>query len=247
MQYKLKKNKFDSRVKTVVVFIAIFVAAVLNNIYLLTILWLVALFLLFSIKVPIGKIAKRLSIPFGIAWLVFINVIFTNGHIVIHTMVVGPITLKIYKEGLNLGILILMRILATVSLVSVLAFSTDMIEILETLRLCKIPSIIIDIAAMMYRYLYIIGEVTNNMNRARVSRMGNNRSWFNKVSDTGKIAGYVLSKSLDRSVQIYNAMLSRGYNENSKSPNYFQKPIPKFDRCIGGLIVIVLLGLAIIF
>lgn len=254
MESELKNNKLflnlDSRVKTEVVLISVFIASMLRSFYILTAILTVSLILLFSIGMPINKIMKRLSILLSIAWLVFIGIIFTNGETVMYTISLGSIKLHIYVEGMRLGILVLIRILTSVTLVALLGFSTDMVDILETLRVCKIPAIIIDIAAMMYRYLYIIGEVNSNMNRARASRMGNKRSWINKVSDTGKIAAYVLNKSLDRSIQIYKAMLSRGYNENTKSPNYFQSAVPKTDKCVGIIIVIILLflvGIDIIF
>ena len=124
--------------------------------------------------------------PFGIAWLVFLSLIFTNGSEPLLVFNIFHVSITAYHEGLTLGFLILLRIMTTVTLASILSFSTPMIEILETLRLCKIPTIIIDLAAMMYRYVFIIEETAHNMRRAQLSRMGNNNSWLMQARDVWK-------------------------------------------------------------
>jgi cobalt/nickel transport system permease protein len=127
-----------------------------------------------------------------------------------------------------------------------LSFSTPMIEILETLRLCKIPNTIIDLAAMMHRYIFIIEETAHNMRRAQLSRMGDRVSWLQQVRDTGSAACYVIIKSLDRSVKIYNAMLSRGYNENSTGVDFFTTTIPRTDWYFALLTAVLLTALVIV-
>ena len=172
--------------------------------------------------------------------------LFTNGSHPLWVISLGPISLTAYEEGLQLGILTLLRIMAAVTLGCVLSFSTPMIEIMETLRLCKVPSIIIDLADMMHRYVFIIQETARNMRHAQLSRMGDSASWLQQTRDAGKLACYVLIKSLDRSIKIYNAMLSRGYNEDSSVAEYFTNPIPRIDWYFGLLVVVLLVALVII-
>lgn len=239
-------HRLDGRIKTIIFFSGIIIATVLSHWYLVAGLWLVAIFSFSITKISWRNLLKRLSIPFGISWLVFLNLIFTNGKHTILIIHLGPIILKAYTEGLQLGILIQFRIMVAVTLGCLLSFSTPMIEILETLRLCKLPNIIIDLADMMYRYVFIIGETAHNMRRAQLSRMGDSVSLIKQASDTGKIAGFVIIKSIDRSTKIYNAMLSRGYNENSRDAKFFTKAIPKKDYYFGVLIIILLITLFII-
>jgi cobalt/nickel transport system permease protein len=138
-----------------------------------------------------------------------------------------------------------MRIMAAVTLATLLAFSTPMIEILETLRLCKIPNTIVDIADMMYRYIFIIEDTAHTMHCAQISRMGDRGSWARRVSDTGRIACSILIKSLDRSTRIYQAMLSRGYSEDATEMHFFSGPIPARDKLIGWASAAAMLLLAI--
>ncbi len=228
-------HRWDGRVKTVLFLSAIIVSTFLNHWYLVAGLWLVTLASFRTLNLPWRHLFIRLYIPFGVAWLVFLSLIFTNGSHASFVVSLGPLTLTAYREGLQLGFLILFRIMAAVTLGSILSLSTPMIEILETLRLCKVPNLIIDLAAMMYRYVFILTETSHNMRRAQLSRMGDNSSWLQQARDIGKVAGYVLTKSLDRSIRIYKAMLSRGYNEDSTGADFFTVPVSATDWRIGML------------
>ena len=239
-------HSIDGRVKTVIFLGAIVVGACLTHWYLVAILWLLAISFFPVLHLPLGTLLRRLLMPFGIAWLVFLSLIFTNGSEPLLVINIFHLSITAYYEGLKLGFLILLRIMATVTLASILSFSTPMVEILETLRLCKIPSIIIDLAAMMYRYVFIIEETAHNMRRAQLSRMSGNNSWLKQARDVGNVAGYVLIKSLDRSIKIYNAMLSRGYNENSTNAEFFVTKISSEDWHYGIISVFVLFILVII-
>jgi cobalt/nickel transport system permease protein len=242
-------HRWDGRVKTVLFLSAIVVSTFLNHWYLVASLWLVALISFRALNLPWRHLFIRIYIPFGIAWLVFLSLIFTNGSHALFVISLGPLNLTAYQEGLQLGFLIVFRIMTAVTLGSILSFSTPMIEILETLRLCKVPNLIIDLAAMMYRYVFILTETSHNMRRAQLSRMGDSSSWLQQARDIGKVAGCVLTKSLDRSIRVYKAMLSRGYNEDSTSVNFFTRPISIKEwqtGLIGAALLVVFLVLNII-
>jgi len=239
-------HRLDGRIKTVLFLGSIVVATMLTHWYLVAGFWMVSIASFSILHLSWSNLFRRLVIPFGIAWLVLLNLIFTNGSHAVFVISIGTISLTAYREGLQLGILILLRIMTAVTLATLLSFSTPMIEIMETLRICKVPGIMVDMAAMMYRYVFIIEETAHNMRCAQLSRMGDSISWLQQARDTGKIAGYVLTKSLDRSIKIYNAMLSRGYNENSTGAEFFIDPIPASDWRTGILIAGLPVALAII-
>jgi cobalt/nickel transport system permease protein len=243
------KNSFlhclDGRVKTVLFLSGIIIATFLSHWYLVTFLWVLSLFGYYTLHLPWKRLVKRLLIPFGIAWIVFISMLFTNGSHVLTYIPFGSYHLYIYKEGLDLGILLMLRIMAAVSLACVLSFCTPMIEILETLRIFKMPSTIVDLADMMYRYIFIIEDTGKNMRHAQLSRMGYKSSWFHQIKDTAEIAVYVIIQSLDRSIRVYNAMLSRGYNEDSIEAKFFTYPVPSKDFRFGVIGVILLVVLII--
>ena len=220
---------WDGRVKTVLFLGAISLSTAFQHWYFVAVLWMASILVFSTLHLPWRNLLIRLYIPFGVAWLVFISLLFTNGSHTVMVLYLGKLAFPVYHEGMQLGFLMLLRIMTAVTLGSLLSFSTPMIEILETLRLCKVPKIIIDLAAMMYRYVFIIEETARGMRRAQLSRMGDQMTWLRQARDLGKVAGHVLIKSLDRSIRIYKAMLSRGYSETSAGTEFFTSSIPSAD------------------
>ena len=232
-------QRLDGRVKTVFFLIGIIVSAVVTHWFLAAILWGSAIILFSLLHLPWRLLVQRLLIPFGIAWLVFLSVLFANGTHPLWVVLRKPFYLAVNSEGMGLGLLMLLRIMAAVTMASVLSFSTPMVEILETFRLLRLPSTIVDIAEMMFRYVFIINETSHSMRNAQLCRTTRRLSWMEQIRNTGNVAAYVISKSLDRSMKIYNAMLSRGFCEKSPVPVYFTAPIPSSDLFAGALLTAV--------
>lgn len=238
-------HHIDGRIKTGVLLASVVLAATLTNWMLALGLWICAAGLFLSLHFRFRDLLVRLLIPLSVAWVVFLSVLFTQGS---HPLFVIPLkffTLTARQEGAMQGLLLFVRIMAAVTLATLLAFSTPMIEILETLRLCKVPGIIVDIADMMYRYVFIIQDTAHTMRCAQVSRMGDSGTWAHRIADTGRIATSILIKSVDRSTRIYQAMLARGHDENSTGMRFFTRPIPIRDKWIGGASAAAMLLVAI--
>jgi cobalt/nickel transport system permease protein len=238
-------HRIDGRIKTGVFLASVVLAATLTNWMLALGLWIFAVGLFFSLRFGFRDLLVRLLIPLGIAWVVFLSVLFTQGS---HPLFVIPLkffTLTAWQEGAMKGLLLFVRIMAAVTLATLLAFSTPMTEILETLRLWRIPGIIVDIADMMYRYIFILQDTARTMRCAQLSRMGDTGSWAHRAAETGSIASSILIKSLDRSTRIYQAMLARGYSEDATGIRFFTRPIPTRDKLIGGASAAAMLLLAI--
>ncbi len=238
-------HHIDGRIKTGVFLGAVILSSMLTHWMLALGLWIVAVALFLSLHFELRALLVRLLMPISIAWLVFLTVLFTQGSHPLFVISLKFLTLTAWQEGAMNGLLLFMRIMAAVTLATLLAFSTPMIEILETLRICRVPGIIIDIADMMYRYVFIIQDTAHTMHRAQLSRMGDRGSWVRRVGDTGRIACSILIKSLDRSTRIYQAMLARGYSEDATEMQFFSRPIPARDKLIGWVSAAVMLLLAI--
>ena len=224
--------RLDGRVKTVFFLIAVIVSAVVKYWYLAAALWLAAIALYATLRLPWRLLVRRLLLPFGVAWLVFASLLFTTGT---HQAFVidRPFRLAVYVEGIDLGIVMMLRIMAAVTMAAVLSLCTPMVEILETLRILKLPGIMVDIADMMYRYVFILDEMAHNMHHAQVSRTTRRLGWYARIRNAGMIAVHVMLASLYRSARIYEAMLSRGYDEDGRGPAYFTRPVPAAHLWIG--------------
>ncbi len=228
-------RRLDGRIKTGVLLAAAVIASVLTRWPLVAGTLLVTLALMFTLHLPLKRVLWRMSAPFGVAWLVVLSLIFSTGQTVIGTLSFLHISLPVYREGLALGFLIMLRILTAVSLAMLLSFSTPMVEILATLRIFKVPGLILDLADMIYRYAFSLEEIAATMRKAQLARGGEGLPWHQRARDIGMVAGNLLIKALDRSVRIYKAMLARGYDEDAKTPPYYTGPVPAKDLLAGVL------------
>ena len=236
-------HRLDGRVKTSVLLSAIVIVSVLTRWPLVAGALLVTLALMYTLRLPLKRVLWRMSIPFGVAWLVLLSLIFSTGHTVIGVINLWHIGLPVYREGIMLGFLIMLRILTAVSLSLLLSFSTPMIEILGTLRFLKVPGLVLDLADMIYRYTFSLEEIAATMRKAQRARGGEGLPWHRQAGDMGMIAGNLMIKAFDRSVRIYKAMLARGYDEDAKTAPYYTSPVPAKDLFAGVLAGLVLLSL----
>jgi cobalt/nickel transport system permease protein len=222
--------RVDGRVKTPIFLLAIIAACLLEHWFLAAALWLSGLAALLDLRLPRRKVLVRLSAPFAGAWFVLVTLMFTNGGHPVWSLSLGGLRICVYREGLMRGILIMLRIMSAVTLAQLLSQTTPMNEILESLRLYKVPDLLVDLAAMMYRYIAIIEETSRKLHRAQASRMGGDAPWTRRVGDIGKMAGSILIGSIDRSTRIHQAMLSRGYDEDSRNVAFFTSRVSPRDR-----------------
>jgi cobalt/nickel transport system permease protein len=233
----------DGRVKTCILLAAIIIAAMLRHWYLVSIQIVVTLILFSVMGLSWRSLALRLAMPLGLGWLVLLSLLFTHGQHVIGSVNLYFAVLPVYSEGLGEGILISLRIATAVTTATLLSLSTPMPEILATLRGLRLPSIVIDLAEMIYRYIFLLRETAAIMHKAQLARGSGERSWLSKFQDMGALAGNILIRAMERSIQIYKAMLARGYDENAVTPPYFLSEIPRTDRFIGIIVGLALFGL----
>jgi cobalt/nickel transport system permease protein len=237
-------HRVDGRIKTALLLAGVVVAAALQQWWLALGLWAGATALFLLVPGSWRDLLKRLVMPLGIAWVVFLSVTLTQGHHAVWQRSVAGLSLRVYREGLAMGLLLFLRIMAAVTLATLLAFSTPMVEILATLRAWKVPETILDLADMMFRYVFILNDTARALRRAQASRLGSEAPWRRRVADTGRIAANILVESLNRSTRIYKAMLSRGYSESTQPPPHFRSAIPLRDRRIGWAGALFLLAVA---
>lgn len=100
-----------------------------------------------------------------------------------------------------------------------LTSTTHYDDILTALRSLGLPKVFVSILTLMWRYLSLIIEEARSLTRAKDSRSAasahRNRpagsiAWRAQI--TGRMAGNLLLRSIDRSERVYAAMAARGYS-----------------------------------
>ncbi|MGL4669220.1 MAG: cobalt ECF transporter T component CbiQ [Methanobacteriaceae archaeon] len=181
---------------------------------LITIVIMIVLILI--AKVPYRFYLKFLSIPliFSIITCVFLVLFFGNGAIIFDFGIAGIV---IREDAFDLGLRTFFRVIASFSCLGLLSLTTPISEILNTLGLIKIPSIIIEIALLMYNTIFIFLNQVDIMSNAQKTRLGY-MGIKNSYRSLGLLISNLFFKSLDKSDQLQISLDSRGYD--SKLPVY---------------------------
>ena len=167
-------------------------------------------------RLSVSRVALRSTIALPFA-MVAVPTLFNRPGDVLFELDVGLTVLEATDAGLAFFVTVLLKSWTSVTAAVLLTATTPQIELLRALRAIRVPSIIVTIVSMTYRYLFVLVDEAQRMLRARQSRSasaggrsGGSVAWRARV--TGNMAGSLFVRSLDRSDRIYQAMLARGYD-----------------------------------
>ena len=107
--------------------------------------------------------------------------------------------------------LVMARALGAMSCLYFLSLSTTMPEILSVLRRAHVPSVMTELAVLIYRYLFVLLSAYETMQDAAASRLGYS-TFARSIRTTGSVYGNLLATSFRRSGACFDAMESRCYD-----------------------------------
>lgn len=131
--------------------------------------------------------------------------------LLLEPLVVVVATLALWQPGgRTLFAMLVAR--STLSLAALILFAntTPFGEVLDLLRPCRVPSLLVTVLALMYRYVFVLVDEAERLQRARASRAFSRsaaRSWRSAASG----AGQLFVRSSERAERIYAAMCARGW------------------------------------
>jgi cobalt/nickel transport system permease protein len=190
---------------------------------------------------------KRSLIAFPF-FLAIIPLLFTTPGAEAFQLTLGNWVIHISRSGLIACASVMMKSWFSVQAAVILASTTKFPHLLQAMRQIHIPSLLVTMIGMMWRYLFVLVDEAMRLMRARDARSGepidgnkrgNSLTWRAKV--TGGMVGNIFLRSLERSDRIYTAMSSRGYDGEVRSlPG---KPLQPRSWAVLGLGLAVLLGI----
>jgi cobalt/nickel transport system permease protein len=147
-----------------------------------------------------------------------------------------PLRLVITRTGATTALFLLLRVSTSVSMASLLTFTTPWNDVLKALGVLRMPEAVILIFGMTYRYIYLLLNTANDMFLSRKSRVVGRLSGAEQRRMIGATAGVLLGKSLHLSSEVYLAMQSRGFRGHARAPSVASFNIRRRDW--GALIVV---------
>lgn len=156
-------------------------------------------------KIPIRVLLTRALIEIPFVVFAILIPFFGKGE----TISFGPMNL--YKEGLIASAGILIKGTLGVMTAITLSTTTTAREILRGLEKLKLPSLMVQIASFMLRYVNVVNDEMERMKIARESR-GFNATGIKHWKVLATAAGALFIRSYERGERVHLAMLSRGYD-----------------------------------
>ncbi len=182
--------------------------------------------------VPAKMYLRLLAIPFG---FLMMNAL-VMGFVVSRTPMeavavpVGGWYLTAGRETLFYALRMWAAAMAGVSCLYFLACTTPAGDLLAFLERLGLPGLILQLTALIYRFIFLLLDRAYAMDRAQKSRLGN-RDYRTALKSFGAMAASLLAGSMHRSKALYDAMEARCY-EGSLHLLALRRPV-KWQRAVG--------------
>ncbi|CAD7774741.1 Energy-coupling factor transporter transmembraneprotein EcfT [Candidatus Methanoperedenaceae archaeon GB37] len=229
-------HRLDPRIKLLGAIGLIFAVVSMIHPGIPLLIFLLTLIVSVAIGIPLNTTLKRLIAPLTIAIVVFIVVLFTYGGEEILTVFHG---ISIHREGLNLGVLIFVRLVASISILNIFIATTPIQDTLSAMKWFRVPPIFVDLMGMMIRYVHLLSKEGVRMHRAQQARCGfsDRLSYLAKMRNIGLLGSALLLRAFSRGECVYLAMLSRGYRSDSRIVKK-SRPISLKEILLGSFIIL---------
>lgn len=144
----------------------------------------------------------------------------TPGSILL-SIVLGPLTLTLTREGTNLGLLVFLRALADLSILLFFASSTSIPHFFTALRQVGFSASLSELAVLIYRYSFLLADQVELMITAAQCRLGF-RGLRNSIRTVSIITARVFSRSMDLAERGQYALYCRNFQ--GSFPSFRQPP-----------------------
>lgn len=124
--------------------------------------------------------------------------------------------------GMRLAILIIIKAVAIVMTTYTTFGSARFNVSMIAMQHLKCPKIIIQMILFTYRYIFLFMDEMKRMDTAMKSRGFVKKTDLNTLRTLGNFVGTLLVRSFERTLRVYNAMLSKGYDGEFRTLNAFK-------------------------
>jgi cobalt/nickel transport system permease protein len=155
------------------------------------------------------------------------------------TIQVGPLWLSLHAAGLGLAVRLFTRALGCMAALTFLTLTTSFSDLVETLRLVRVPAVVIDILTLSYRGISLLFDSFQGIRRSQDARLGY-RGFSASMRSLGLLCGQTIVTAHLRGRRQHAALESRAGDGRIRllPPVYRSDPRSLW---IGSLVVISLL------
>ncbi len=154
-------------------------------------------------------------------WLTSLPALALNGvdisqvHLVssdaVNGLTFGSYYVYISRKGVEQGLTILTRAIASVSCLYFVMLTIPFTEILQTLRRIGVPVLLTELLLLMYRFIFVLLNTSAELWTAQQSR-GGYRTFTIGIKSLALLIGQLLKKTLENYRQVSLSLAARGFN-----------------------------------
>jgi len=188
---------------------------------------------LFKAEVPKNIYLKFMGAPIGFGLITVILMAFIYGQgDALYSLNLFGFDISLYRYGAELGLLVFSRMLGGVASTLFLTLTTPMTELFYVLKEMRVPNAMLDIAMMMYRYVFVLLEEMIRTENAQKTRLGY-RNLKTTYKSLGLLASNLFIRTWDRGETLFITMSSRGYDGDLKILGNIENPELKYLLMVG--------------
>lgn len=201
----------DGRVKLLVMLLALVLNLAAGGVRFPLALLALSTLAVIASGIRIRSFIRRMLVPGMLAVIAFATQIFwyPEGELVRAFTLFGfeiPVHQGALVRGLELG----SRILGGMSVLLFFSLSTPLPELMRAAHFFRCPSVLVELALIMYRYIFLMFEEAARIRSAQRARLGY-VSFGNIVRSVSTLGGMLILRSYDRAERSFAAMRCRGY------------------------------------
>ncbi len=233
-------SRVDPRVKLFAVFCVLVMVLSYRGFAFQILVAVSSLLLCRWMKVPWRVLALRFTEPLFIVAVVIILKLLFSGEEVLFRFSLPGMEVAGYRDGLFAGLAIGVRIVAAISVMAVMVFSTSFTELVAALSWYHVPRGFVEVLLYAYRYIFVLLEDAGVIYGAQKNRLGY-ATFRRGLSSIGVLAGSLVLKAFEHSQNVTVAMVQRGYDGHV--PLMKQKPFRRAEVALT-LLLVTALGVA---
>lgn len=136
-----------------------------------------------------------------------------EGHLAGITL--GEFSIGVASGDLAAAAGLFIKSLGATSCLIFLSLTTPMAEIVTVLRKARAPALVVELAALVYRFIFVLAETAESIYIAQSSRLGY-RNVRTSYFSLGQLAGNLFARAYQRSQAMFTALSARCYNGDLK-------------------------------
>ena len=201
----------DGRVKLVLMLLALGLNLAAGGLRFPLSLLALSLFAVIASGVRFRSFLRRMAVPCMLAVVAFATQLFwyPEGEL-LQTVSLFGFDIAIFQGALHRGLELGCRILGGMSVLLFFSLTTPLPELMRAAYFFRCPSVLIELALIMYRYIFLMFEEAARIRSAQKARLGYVR-FANTVRSVSTLGGMLILRSYDRAERSFAAMRCRGY------------------------------------